>query len=551
MGLAEDLEKLDCGEVDSSDASRAMYSHDASVFEVRPQAIVFPRSAVDIGKLVAYATAHPGSSLVARAAGTDMGGGAVGESILVDVTRHLNHIGDIGRDTAAAGQNGYAVVQSGMFYRDFDRETLKRGLMMPTFPGSRDLCAIGGMVSNNAGGELSLRYGQTVDFVRSLRMICADGQEHEFGPLDARALQARIAGGGWEGELYRRMHELVVNNWDIIAAHRPKVSKNSSGYYLWRVWDRERDTFDLSKLIAGSQGTLGIITDVTLGLVQPPIRRNLVIAFMHDTKDVARAVNDLLVLKPESIESFDDTTLKFTLRYLRDFVHLLGASGSVSLAWQFLPEAFMMLRGGLPKLILLIQFAGDDEGALDLSAHQAIDALRKYRIQARLARDEREANKYWTIRRQSFQIIRSHARGVRSTPFIDDFIVPPATMPQFLPELDATLAPYHLNLTIAGHAGNGNFHIIPLMDLKDEKVRAIIPELADKVYNLVLKYGGSITAEHNDGLIRGHYLQKMWGPEMYRLFREVKHIWDPKDIFNPGKKVDVDWSWALAHIRRD
>lgn len=551
MTLDGDVAALNAGEVDSSDATRTAYSHDASVFEVRPQAVVFPRTAADIGSLVTYASSHQGVSLVARSAGTDMGGGAVGESLIVDVTRHLNRIEDIARDTSVAGQDGYATVQPGMFYRDFELETLKRGLIMPTYPGSRDLCAIGGMVSNNAGGELSLRYGQTVDFVRSVRAVCADGQEHEFGPLNAQQVQAKIAAGGWEGDLYRKMHELVVNNWDVITAHRPKVSKNSSGYFLWRVWDRERDTLDLSKVLAGSQGTLGILTSATLGLVKPPLHRNLVIAFMHDTKDVANAVNDLLALKPESIESFDDTTLKFTLRYLGDFVKLMGAGGVLSLAWQFLPEAFMVLRGGLPKLILLIQFAGDDESALDLSAHRAIDALKKYRIRARLARDEREANKYWTIRRQSFQIIRSHAHGVRSTPFIDDFIVPPATMPKFLPELDATLAPYHLNLTIAGHAGNGNFHIIPLMNLKDEATRAIIPELADKVYALVLKYGGSITAEHNDGLIRGHYSPLMWGPEMYRLFREVKHIWDPKNIFNPGKKVDVDWPWALSHIRRD
>ncbi|HTP56793.1 MAG TPA: FAD-binding oxidoreductase [Candidatus Paceibacterota bacterium] len=551
MALAEELGTLDCGEVDSSPATRAAYSHDASIFEVTPEAVVFPRSPADIGTLVSYATSHPGVSLVARAAGTDMGGGAIGSSVVLDMTRHLNHLDDIGKDSSVHGQDGYAVVEPGMFYRDFERETLKRDLIMPTFPGSRDLCALGGMVANNAGGERSLRYGQTVDFVRSVKMVCADGVEHEFGPRTAAQVRGVIAAGGWEGELYGRMHELVVKNWDLIAAHRPKVSKNSSGYFLWRVWDRAADTLDLSQLIAGSQGTLGIITEATIGLVRPPKHRKLVIAFLHDLTPVAKAVNDLLALKPESIESFDDTTLKFTLRYLGDFVRLMGARGFLGLAWQFLPEAFMVLRGGLPKLILLVEFAGDDETALDLSSHRAVEALTAYGIQARPARDEREANKYWTIRRQSFQVIRSHTHGVHSTPFIDDFIVPPATMPQFLPELDATLAPYHLNLTIAGHAGNGNFHIIPLMDLRSESVRAIIPELADKVYNLVLKYGGSITAEHNDGLIRGHYSPKMWGPDMYRLFQEVKRIWDPKGIFNPGKKVNVDWPWALAHIRRD
>jgi FAD/FMN-containing dehydrogenase len=546
MSLADDLKALGC-EVDDSEATRVQFSHDASIFELKPRAVVFPRSPDDIRAIVQYAATHPGVSIVPRGGGTDMGGGAIGQSIVMDLTRHMHSLEDIVRTE----HGGYAVVQSGMFYRDFERATVARGLLMPSFPASKDICAIGGMVANNAGGERSLKYGQTIDFVRSIKAVCADGNEYEFGPLSAAQVHAKIAAGGWEGDLYRRMHALIVRNWSTIAAHRPRVSKNSSGYFLWRVWDRNADTFDLSKLVCGSQGTLAVLTEATIGLVRPPSQRKTVIAFLHDLKPLAKAINDLLILKPETIESFDDQTLKFTLRFLGDFVKIMGAGGLLSLAWKFRPEMGMALRGGLPKLVLIIEFTGDDAVELDMKASEAVKALRRYGIQARPTRDEHEAHKYWTVRRSSFQVIRSHATGKRSTPFIDDFIVPPAVMPRFLPELHAILKPYRLTLTMAGHAGNGNFHIIPLMDLRDARTKTIIPELSEKVYRLVLQYGGSITAEHNDGLIRGAYLPQMWGKDMYRLFQETKNIWDPLAIFNPGKKINVDWQWALAHLRKD
>jgi FAD/FMN-containing dehydrogenase len=330
---------------------------------------------------------------------------------------------------------------------------------------------------------------------------------------------------------------------------RPRVSKNSAGYYLWRVWDGT--TFNLAKLVTGSQGTLGVITEATVGLVQPARFRRMAVIFLDDVRKTADVVRDLQPLRPEALESFDDKTLSFTLRFLPDFVRIIGASNVVALALRFLPEAWMVLKGGLPKLVVIAEFAGDDEREVVARTERAIALLHARGLKARMTRNEQESHKYWTIRRQSFNVIRAHAKGKRTTPFIDDFIVLPERMPEFLPRLYAVLEPYHLTLTIAGHVGNGNFHIIPLMDLSDERTRRIIPELSAKVYDLVLEYGGSITAEHNDGLIRGPYVERQFGSEAYALFREVKHIWDPQGIFNPGKKIDVDWQWALAHIRKD
>ncbi len=549
MTLEGDLTKLDCGDVDATDATRATYSHDASVFEVRPKVVVYPRSASDIERLVSYVSAHPGLAITPRSAGTDMTGAAVGESIVMDTTRHMNQVIDIARDVSLAGQQGMVTVQPGMFYRDLELKTLNRGLQYPVYPASRELCAVGGIVSNNAGGEKSHTYGQAVQWVRSLRAVLADGHEYDLGPLDRAGLDAKMQQDDFEGQVYRNVYGLINANRDEIVAMQPKVSKNSSGYQLWYVWDGT--TFNLAKLLCGAQGTLGIVTQATLGLMQPKKHKQMIVFFLRDIEPIARVVADLLKFKPETLESFDDKTLWFTLRFLPDFVRILGASNIVSLGLQFLPEAWMVLRGGLPKLIVIAEFVGDDEAEVRCRAVQALAAVHAHGIKGRLTRDEEESHKYWTIRRSSFNVIRSHSTGKRTTPFIDDFIVDPKHLSEFLPKLYAILKPYRLVLTIAGHIGDGNFHIIPLMDLKDAATRKIIPELSRKVYDLVLHYGGSITAEHNDGLIRGPYVQQMFGAHAYELFQQIKRIFDPKGIFNPGRKIDVDWKWALEHLRTD
>ncbi|MCC6934746.1 MAG: FAD-binding oxidoreductase [Candidatus Yanofskybacteria bacterium] len=547
MGLADDLRSIRCGDVDDADATRDAVQYDASIFAARPEVVVAPTSSDEIGALVRYAAAHSGVSIVARGAGTDMSGGAIGESVILDMTRHLNRLLDVNRDEAVRGQQGSATVQPGMYYRDFERATLARGLQYPVYPASRDLCTVGGMVANNSAGERSLRYGQAVDWVRSCRAILADGNEYLFEPLDFGGVQLKMSRIGFEGDLYRALWKLVTEQREFLERYQPKVSKNASGYNLWRVWDGT--TFDLTKLMVGSQGTLGVVTRVTLGLIRPPLHRRMVVVFLRDLPYVASVVDDLLQFQPESLESFDDKTLSFTVRFLPDFVRLMGASNIIALGLQFLPEAWMTVTGGLPKLVLMAEFSGDDEQEVTKRAEAALGALKRRHLKARLTEGPEESHKYWTIRRQSFNVLRHHTTGKRTVPFIDDIIVPVERMSEFLPKLYTLLEPYRLTLTVAGHAGNGNFHIIPLMDLADPNTKKTIVELSEKVYDLVLDHGGSITAEHNDGLIRGPWVRKQFGPKMYDLFRQVKQLFDPKGIFNPGKKIDVDREWALAHIR--
>jgi len=224
----------------------------------------------------------------------------------------------------------------------------------------------------------------------------------------------------------------------------------------------------------------------------------------------------------------------------------------MQLGFQFLPEFKMLVLGGLPKLILLAEFTGDSEKEVQEKAKEAKEYIKDFRLQTRVTKNAKEVEKYFTIRRKSFSLLHNHASGLFAAPFIDDVVVRPKHLPEFLPRLNALMRPYQkqkkLVYTIAGHAGDGNFHIIPLMDLTKPSVREVIKELTPKVHKLVLKYKGSITGEHNDGLIRSPYLKDMYGEEVYTLFEQTKRIFDAKNIFNPGKKVGGTIEYAMSHI---
>ena len=251
------------------------------------------------------------------------------------------------------------------------------------------------------------------------------------------------------------------------------------------------------------------------------------------------------------MESFDDKTLSVAMRFLPGLIKSMG-SNFLKLVFQFVPEMMMALRGGFPKMILLVEFTSNNADELARTTNAFFESTKPYDVQARIIRSDAEAKKYWTIRRQSFNLLHSHSKGKEAAAFIDDIIVKPEYLPEFLPKLNAILDRYKnaLIYTIAGHPGNGNFHIIPLMDLKNPDVRLLIPKISDEVYDLVLQYKGSITAEHNDGLIRTPYLEKMYGAKMVKLFEQVKKIFDPKNILNPRKKVGGDLKYSMNHIKK-
>jgi len=565
------------GEVQTDEATLLKYSRDASIFEIKPQCVVRPKDTEDLKALVKWVLLqkdkHPELSITARSAGTDMSGGAINNSIIADFTAHFNRLEMFGSDFAKASTvakaladkssdkpaGGFAVVEPGFYYRDFEKQSLLRGLILPCYTASKSLNTLGGMVANNSAGEKSLAYGQTKDYVEELHVVLSDGNEYVFGELDNSQLEQKLKLPGFEGEIYRQMFRLIKDNYGLIQKAKPTTSKNSSGYLLWEVWNK--NIFNLAKLITGSQGTLGLVTKIKIRLVRPKPLSELLVIFMKDLSNLAEVVHSVASHKPESFESYDDHTFKLAMKFLPDIIKRMsrgaGAdpAGKVNffkLGWQFLPELWMIITGSVPKLILIAEFTGNTHEEVYqklLIAQKEVQS--KYRLKTHVTKSPIEAEKYWTVRRESFNLLRQHTHGLSTAPFIDDIIVHTGDLPKFLPELTAILNKYpSLIYTIAGHAGDANFHIIPLMDLTKADQRMLIPKLADEVYGLVLKYKGSITAEHNDGLIRSPYLEKMYGPEVTALFKRVKEIFDPKNIFNPNKKVGTTLDYAMAHIKK-
>jgi len=543
--MYEQIKKIIDGEAYTDSETLKKFSRDASLFEEMPKIVVSPKNVHDIQAVVNWVSQnkaqYPELSLSARGGGSDMSGGPLTESVVLDFTKHFNRVIEVSNDQAT--------VEPGVFYRDFEKKTLEKGLLMPSFPASRELCCVGGMVANNSGGEKTLSYGKTERYVAELRMVLADGNEYIFKPLDGAQLEAKRGQQDFEGEIYRKIFDLIEKNYDAIQRARPNVSKNSSGYYLWNVWDKKK--FDLTQLFVGSQGTLGLITQVKFRLIRPREYSRLVVIFLKnkDLTKLGSITTDVLGFKPETFESYDDHTLMLALKFLPGFVKRLK-SNIISLGLQFLPEFKMLVFGGLPKLVLTAEFtANSDEEAL-FRARAAAASLKKFGLRTRITKNSAEAQKYRVIRRESFNLLRQKIKNKQTAPFIDDIIVRPEALPEFLPRLEKILNEYKgLIYTIAGHVGDGNFHIIPLMDLSDPNAKRIIAELSDKVYDLVFEYHGSMSAEHNDGIIRGPYLKKMFGEEMYEIFRETKKIFDPLNIFNPGKKVDTDQKFAVEHMK--
>jgi FAD/FMN-containing dehydrogenase len=534
--IKDQLQKIFKGEVDDSEETLVKYSHDASLLEVRPKFVLFPKDAEDVKNLVKWVgenkEKYPELSITARCAGTDMSGGAIGESLILDFTRYMNKLVSFQNTLSPA----VITVQPGMFYRDFEKITLDKGLILPCFTASKSLNAMGGMFGNNSAGERTLKYGKTEDYVMEAKVIFADGNEYLVKPLNKDELDKKMSQGDFEGNVYKNIFDLINKNEQEIIQAKPNVHKNSAGYYIWNVM--KDNIFNLNKLLVGSQGTLGIATEITYKVIPENKHSKLVVIFMNDMAPLGGLVDEMLTLNPETLETYDDKTMKLAVKFFPDFLKNKGFIGMFKFMWSFLPEFFMMVTGGFPKLIILAEFSDNDEKVVDEKCDALVEKIKSFKLKVHITRSETEASKYWDIRRESFALLRKHVKGMRTAPFIDDIIVRPEFLPKFLPELSAILVKYpSLIYTIAGHAGDGNFHIIPLMDFKRPDTATVILEVGEKVYDLVMQYHGSITAEHNDGLIRTPYLRKMYGDEIIGIFTEIKKIFDAKDILNPGKKI--------------
>lgn len=544
--LLDELNEVFKGEINTDEKIRDEYSHDASIYELVPEAVLSPTDTNDLKHLVKFVNVHkhayPSLSITPRSAGTDMSGAAIGNSLVIDMTKHFNKI--------HSATPTMLHTQPGVFIRDIDPVLLAHDAMLGCIPASRLLCTIGGIVGNNSAGEQSLRYGNADKTIREVKAILADGNEYTFKPINKKELVVKIAQKDFEGELYRKVYELIEANYDHIKNARPKVHKNSMGYNLWTTWDRDTGIFDMSQLLTGSQGTLGVITDIKIAAVPKAKHSGLLLAYLTNLKHLDQIIPLVASHNPATFEGFDDVTFSLGIKYFNMFRKQLGMKEWLKQQTALLGSV-AKFKGHLPNIVLMVEFEGDTFEEVNEKIVALNNDLINHHIRVRteIEGNEEQSKPFWEIRRASLSLLRLRIAGKYASAFMDDMAVQPQFVPEFFPQIRKIIRKYKLPATIAGHFGDGNFHIIPLMDISDPKEQLELEPAMRELIPIVLRFGGTMAGEHNDGMVRGPWLPAQFGDEMYELFKDVKEIFDPHYIFNPHKKTDASWDFSMEHIR--
>lgn len=528
MNAEEDIKAIIEGGVDVSPATLKKCSTDASIFEVTPKAVIYPKNLSDLRALVNFVSEKNRGgislSLTPRAGGTCMSGGSLTEGYIVDLTHSFNIIDSVETDTNTLW------VESGVMHIDIEKATHPRGLFFAPYTSSRDICGIGGMIGNNASGEKSVKYGPTSSNITRLKVVLVDGNEYEFGPLTPSELEEKKSLATFEGEIYREVTKLIDENAHIIDRDHPRVKKNAAGYPLWDLWDADRTHFNMARLFIGSQASLGIVTKAKLDLVHFPKATRMIVAPISGLPDLTSVVKTLLRHSPDVCETFDHHTYEFAKKY-----HPVEA------------EKARLAEG--KHMVIFAIYAGATAHEADVRAGQAKEELERIGKEVFWIDSPEVAECLLLIRRKSFRMLLEHPDPrKRAMAFLEDTIVPLDHYEEFLTALEAIIAEYDMIYTYAGHIGDGSIRLIPLVDMEQGGAQERVMEVEKRVNNLVFAFGGSMSVDHNDGIIRTPFLEQMYGKEMVTLFAKIKEIFDPLNIFNPGKKVGGSFEYAISHM---
>lgn len=527
--VADYLRQHIAGEVVTSAATRKFFSTDGSVFEVMPQLVVYPRTTDDVRKVARFSSqlAEQGKAIAitARGAGSDQAGGALGDGIMLVFPAHMNKLLEL--DT----KKNTARVQPGINYRNFQDTIKTHGRFLPPYPSSIDYATIGGAIANNAAGERTIKYGATRKFVSSLQVVLANGELIQTGRLTKRELNHKKGLSTFEGEIYRQLDGLLSDNKDLITTSQRVVSKNSAGYDLADVKTRD-GSFDLTPLIVGSQGTLGIITEADVRIVANNMNRSLVVAGFASIDEADSVVADILKLAPAALEMVD--------RHLLEFIEL-----------HYPNQLKGVLEPPFPEILLLIEFDDLGRAVQSKKVKKLAKILKRVTSDFQVTTDYDEREELWKIRHSAAAVIAHSEGSKKALPIIEDGVVPAGQLKPFIHKIYELFKKYKLEAAVWGHAGDANLHLQPFLDLANLGDRQKVFKLMDEYYKMVIELGGSTAGEHNDGRLRAPYLPALYGPEVYKLLEAVKKIFDPLNILNPGVKIGVTRQDQLRELRQE
>ncbi len=511
--LAHDLGRRVRGEVRFDAASRVLYSTDASIYEIVPLGVVLPRDADDV-QAVLEITRAAGVPVLPRGGGTSLAGQAVGRAVVLDFSKYMNRVLEVNTDA------GWARVEPGIVRSELLAALAPMGYIFGPETSTSNRATIGGMIGNNSSGSRSIVYGKTVDTVLAVRAALAGGTPVSFGPVDAADAAARARGDDPEGRIYREIGRIVAATRDEVARRFPKVQRRVGGYNL-DEFPPERP-MNLAKLIVGSEGTLAVVTEATIRLARRPAATVLAVFQFDDIVPALEHTPDALATGPSAVELTDKFILDMA-RQAREHRHKLT------------------FVDGDPGAVLAVEYAGDSPAELvpRLDALEARMRRAGFRGEMRRIVDPAAQANLWAVREAGVGLLLGMKTARKPVAFVEDSAVPPERIAEYTRRFREIVRRHGTEASFYGHASVGLLHTRPILDLKQPRDVAEMRAIAEEISDLVLEFGGALSGEHGDGLSRGEFLEKMFGPMLYHAFREVKASFDPEGLMNPGKIVDA------------
>jgi anaerobic glycerol-3-phosphate dehydrogenase C subunit len=495
--IANDLKSKVSGEVLFDDISRILFSTDACMYQIKPLGVVVPKNAEDVIETVRYCGDRQ-IPITSRGAGTSLAGQSIGSGVILVFNKYFREISEVDRAEKSVR------VQPGAVLNDLNKHLSSHGLMFGPDPSTGKQCVIGGMIGTNAAGPHTVKYGATKDNILELDVVTADGELRKFSSNSKGS------------ELAQKVGDLLFPHRKIIEEKFPRTSKNSSGYNLKETI--ASDSVDLTKLLCGSEGTLGIVVEAKLKLVRIPKERRNLIAYFPSYESCALAAKESLQFEPAAVEMIDKTFSNAAL----------GLDPSID---EILKQDFAS--------IIIFEFEETEPGLAEAKISKLSEHLRKLSLSSKqvLPRDGKEAAKLWRVRKEASAIFYKIEKPGKKTSFVEDVAVPVEKLHAYLEGAQNIFREYNFQCALYGHAGNGNTHAILLIDQKNKEHLSKVDAVANEIYDLAISLGGTLSGEHGDGISRTPFLSKLYGEEVYSLFKQVKENFDPKGIMNPGKIV--------------
>ena len=512
--LQRDLEQAITGEVRFDRVSRALYATDASVYQIEPLGVVVPKTREDVVRAVGIAARH-GVSITARGGGTSQAGQAIGAGLQLDTSKYLNRVLEV--NTAQR----WAWIEPGVVLDELNAQLKTHGLRFAPDISTASRATVGGMIANNSSGARSVLYGKTIDHVLELHVVLSDGTIAHLRPLDAAQLDTACAATTLEAACYRTVRDLAAAQRDEIDRRFPKILRRVGGYNLDQFVDPAKP-FNLAKLIVGSEGTLGLVAAAKVRLVPLPAAKAVLTIEFDELLDALAATPLVLRHTPSAVEVMD----RFILDHARESPALDALRRSILL--------------GDPGALLCVEFYGDR--AADLPPR--IEALERelaasgHRCQWRRAIAPADQARIWSFREASLGLSMAMKGDGKSLSFVEDTAVAPDKLRDYIERFLRMIREHGTSSGVYAHASVGCLHVRPVVNLKTAEGVRQFEAIANASADLVLEFGGALSGEHGDGLVRGPFTEKMFGPALYAAFRTVKRTFDPSGIFNPGKIVD-------------